>query len=67
MSFNMDDETKEAIMIVIRIMAILLLMGAGVWIFRSDMEASAFNSVTGKNVTTWQAMWIELRVQEPSK
>lgn len=43
------------------------LIAGFIWVFSSNMEASAFNSVTGKSVTTWQAMWIELRVQEPSK
>lgn len=46
-----------------------LVCGAvlGVWVFRSALEARAFNAVTGKNVSTWQAMWIELRVQEAAK
>lgn len=35
-----------------------------VWVVQSSMEASAFNRATGKSVTTWDAMWIELRVQE---
>ena len=38
-----------------------------VWITRSYMEAQAFNRVTGKSVSTWDAMWIELRVQENSQ
>lgn len=33
----------------------------------SFFEARAFNAVTGKNVSTWDAMWIELRVQEGPK
>jgi hypothetical protein len=35
-----------------------------VWVVKSRFEAQAFNTITGKNVTTWQAMWVELRVQE---
>ena len=36
----------------------------GVWVFQSHMEAKAYNRVTGSDVTTWEAMWIQLRVQE---
>jgi hypothetical protein len=38
-----------------------------IWIGLSALEASAFNAVTGKHVTTWQAMWIDLRVVETAK
>jgi hypothetical protein len=43
------------------IIGVLLLFG---WIALSYLEASAFTHVTGKTVSTWDAMWIELRVQE---
>lgn len=36
----------------------------GAWVFSSAMEASAYNTVTGADVSTWDAMWIELRVQD---
>lgn len=49
------------------IVTIAITVAATIWVVQSKMEASAFNAVTGKNVTTWQAMWIELRVQEGSK
>jgi uncharacterized membrane protein YhfC len=44
----------------------VLSLPIGAWVFASRMEAAAFNQVTGGHVTTWQAMWIELRVQEQS-
>jgi hypothetical protein len=34
-----------------------------VWVFGSHMEAQAYENATGKEVSTWDAMWIELRVQ----
>lgn len=34
--------------------------------FDARGRARAFNRVTGKNVSTWDAMWLELRVVEPS-
>ena len=41
--------------------AILAVLPAG-WIIGSYLEASAFNRLTGKSATTWDAMWVELRV-----
>jgi hypothetical protein len=38
-------------------------LALGIWIFASAMEARAYNRVTGANVSTWEAMWVELRVQ----
>ncbi len=43
-----------------------IVLGMFLWITASYMEAQAFNRVTGKNVSTWDAMFIELRVQEPA-
>ncbi len=39
----------------------------GIWWFQSAMEAAAYNRVTGKDISTWDAMWVELRVQEGAK
>ena len=47
--------------------AVVLGIILTVWVAKSHMEARSFNAVTGKNVSTWQAMWIELRVQEGGK
>lgn len=33
------------------------------WIFSSAMEAKTYTRLTGREVTTWEAMWVELRVQ----
>lgn len=45
--------------------AVIILLGA--WFATSWAEARAFNEVTGKNVSAWDAMWVDLRVQaEPS-
>jgi len=37
------------------------------WVVASYFEARAFNSVTGKNVSTADAMFLRLRVQEPAE
>jgi hypothetical protein len=39
----------------------------GPWIVKSHFEAAAFNRATGKNVSTWDAMWVELRVEGEGK
>lgn len=38
-----------------------------VLIFESKMEAMTYTELTGKSVTTYQAMWVDLRVVEPAK
>lgn len=47
--------------------SLLLLFFFGPWITKSYFEAAAFNRATGKNVSTWDAMWIELRVEGEGK
>lgn len=42
---------------------VLGALGAG-WVFQSSMEARAYNRITGSDVSTWEAMWVELRVQD---
>lgn len=45
----------------------LLALCLASWIFSSYMEAKTYNEVTGAHVTTWQAMWVELKVQDQAK
>ena len=47
---------------------ILLIAWSTCWVVSSSFEASAFKRVTGKSVSTWDAMFLDLRVLEvPSK
>ena len=47
---------------------ILVIAAAiGLWVFASAMEARAYERITGKRVSTWDAMWVDLRVQEQPK
>ncbi len=32
------------------------------WIFSSMFEAQTFNKLSDKDVTTWDAMWVKLRI-----
>lgn len=45
-------------------MAIGLVIAIIFWVFPSYMEARSFTAITGKPVSTWQAMWVELRIQD---
>jgi hypothetical protein len=51
----------------ISIIVAVVVLWLGWWTASSAMEARAYNRVTGANVSTWDAMWIELRVQEGAK
>ena len=50
-------------------MLMLLLVGAliifGIW--QAQMESAAYNRLTGAHTTTWDAMFLELRVQDKPK
>lgn len=35
---------------------------SGPWVVSSYFEAQAYNSVTGRQVSTWDAMFLDLRV-----
>jgi len=44
---------------------LLALLGAGgLWVGYSHFEARSFERVTGTQVSTWDAMFLELRVQQ---
>ena len=49
----------------IAIVVIAVILGA--WVFQAEMEARTFTELTGKPVTTYQAMWVQFRVIEPAK
>ena len=45
--------------------AFLPFLAGLVWV-HSHFESKHFNEVTGGNTTTWDAVWLKLRVMEPS-
>jgi hypothetical protein len=45
----------------------IICLLCGGWVFRSCMEARTYRHLTGMDVSTWDAMWIQLRVIEPGK
>jgi hypothetical protein len=48
--------------LIISSMVFLTFLAPFIWVFKSSQEAAAYNRLTGKEVTTWDAMWVELRV-----
>ena len=68
----MAEEKKEPSTLVVALILlsfVLVIVGVGltIWVAFSHFEAQAYNNVTGKDVSTWDAMWIELRVQSEAK
>lgn len=59
-------DKDEAIMYGCLLILIILLLG-GVAYTRAYFEAQAYNRITGKEVTTWDAMFLDLRIQESVK
>lgn len=62
----MKDNLAEIIVVIV---IILVICGGGIgsWVFKSMMEAQTYTELTGKKVTTYQALWVDLRVVEPAK
>jgi hypothetical protein len=46
---------------------LLILLFLAVWVVSSVFEAKVYNRLTGSKVTTWDAMWVQLRVVGPMK
>lgn len=42
------------------VLAGLLLIGA--WVTMSYFEAASYNRITGEQISTWDALWLELRI-----
>ena len=62
----MKNHKRETVHLIAATAGILFILLC-IWVGGSYMEARAFNHVTGKNVSTLDAMFIRLRVQEGSK
>jgi len=50
------------------IIAVLVALCIAEWIGSSYFESQTYNRLTGAHTTTWDAMWVELRVMDaPAK
>ena len=45
----------------------LLLAAPCVAVFQAKMESATYNKLTGAQTTWWDALWVELRVQDTPK
>lgn len=52
---------KETVMILVSIVGAIVFSVGVAW-YGAKMEAETYTQLTGKPVTTWQALWVELRV-----
>jgi len=46
-------------------LTVVVFLGlAAFWVLGAYLEARTYRRLTGAEVTTWDAMWVDLRVQE---
>ena len=57
-----NDEKASLLFAAIVVFVGVLVFGVGPWVVQSYFEASAYEKLTGKEVSTWDAMWVQLRV-----
>lgn len=65
----MKEETKSKLFL---LLLVFMFFGAIAipttgWVVSSHFEAKSYNRLTGAHATTWDAMWVELRVQDTPK
>jgi hypothetical protein len=53
-------QTKFALLVLAGVVLLVFLVVLGC----AYMEARTYNKLTGAHVTTWDAMWVDLRVQD---
>jgi len=61
MSLSAKDKATLLFAVVVTFV-LVLVFGVGPWVVESYFEASAYEKLTGKEVSTWDAMWVQLRV-----
>jgi len=55
---------RDSLYLTVAVTVVVIGIAIGFWIFSSSQEAAAYNRLTGSNVSTWDAMWVRLRVQD---
>lgn len=72
-AYKMNSKIKELfenlkeILPIVGIVCAVLLFAIIPWVLSSYFESTSYNRLTGATTTTWDAMWIELRVQNEGK
>ncbi len=60
----MNDIDRDAALLMAGILLLLCLIAGSVTYLQASSEAAAFNRLTtGPKVTTWDAVWLDLRVE----
>lgn len=62
----MKEETKSD-WAIIGIIAAIVITIAWSLVFQPYMESTTYNKLTGAKTTWWDALWVELRVQDNPK
>lgn len=65
LSGGRSESRADGVLPAIAWMSLILTVAAAFWIGASYFEAAAYRRVTGKEVSTLDAMFLDLRVQEP--
>lgn len=60
----MNKDERNAILIGVAVLVMCITLALALTAVSAYNEARAYQRVTGKTVTTWDAMWLDLRVQE---
>lgn len=63
----MRDSDRQMIGKILAVTAALVALSFVVSYIFARFEAAAYERVTGKRVSAWDAMFLDLRVQEPTK
>ena len=59
---NTESEIANVVLSCLAVFALLLF-----WTVGSCIEANSYKRVTGKDVSTWDAMWLSLRIQDEAQ
>lgn len=62
----MKESTKHLLQYLL-IFAVIIAAGLLVTFVQASMESKTYNKLTGAHTTWWDAMWVELRVQDSPK
>lgn len=60
-------ELKRVAIVLVAVIGIILVIAVPLVVIRSYFEAEAYNRLTGASATTWDAIWVELRVSGTPK
>ena len=53
---------KKAILAYGLMFGVIALIFIPIWVFKSNIEAKTYSRLTNHTLTTWEAMWVEARI-----